>query len=415
MPDSFDCVVLGAGPAGSAAATLVAEAGFKTLLLERDKMPRFHVGESLMPESYWPLKRLGVLDQLKASSHPIKQSVQFVSPTGQASAPFYFQQHDPRECSQTWQVVRDEFDHMLFKNAAAKGADCRDETRVVEVLFENNSSRACGVRIVAPEGTHEEIDASVVIDATGQQSLVASRLGIRNEDPNMRKSSIWTYYEGAERDPGIDAGATIILLTENKQAWFWFIPLSGGITSIGVVGDSDYLLKGRGQPAAIFEEELDRCPALSKRLAAACRSQDFHVAREFSYKASQAAGDGWVLIGDAYSFIDPVYSSGVYFALKTAELAADCVIEGLRQNDTSANQLGSWANQFDTAANLVRKLVAAFYTNGFSFGKFIKSHPEHLGNLTDLLIGRIFHPEANRIFQDMDPWIAEAVLSEKIG
>ena len=413
MSDSFDCIVLGAGPEGSAAAALVAEAGFKTLLLERDKMPRFHVGESLMPETYWPLKRLGVLDQLKASSHPQKHSVQFVSYTGHASTPFYFQQHDERECSQTWQVVRGEFDHMLFKNAIAKGADCRDETRVVEVLFEKDYPRARGVRIISPQGTHEEIDASVVIDATGQQSLLANALGIRHNDPKMRKGAIWNYYQGAQRDRGIDAGATIILHTKDKQSWFWFIPLAGGSTSIGLVGDTDYLFKGRGKPAAIFEEELTRCPALQARLGKARPTEDFHVAREFSYKSSQAAGDGWVLIGDAYGFIDPVYSSGVFFALKTGELAADCVIEGLRTKDTSAAQLGSWAEQFDVAANRVRKLVAAFYTDGFSFGKFIKAHPEHLGNLTDLLIGRIFHPEASNIFQDMDTWLAEATLSQK--
>lgn len=413
MSDSFDCIVLGAGPAGSAAAALVAEAGFKTLLLERDKMPRFHVGESLMPETYWPLKRLGVLDQLKASNHPQKHSVQFVSHKGHASTPFYFQQHDERECSQTWQVVRGEFDHMLFKNAIAKGADCRDETRVVEVLFEKDCPRARGVRIISSQGTPEEIKASIVIDATGQQSLIANALGIRCNDPEMRKGAIWNYYQGAQRDCGIDAGATIILHTKDKQSWFWFIPLAGGSTSIGLVGDTDYLFKGRGKPATIFEEELTRCPALQSRLGKAQPTEDFHVAKEFSYKSSQAAGDGWVLIGDAYGFIDPVYSSGVFFALKTGELAADCAIEGLRTKDTSAAQLGSWAEQFDVAANRVRKLVAAFYTDGFSFGKFIKAHPEHLGNLTDLLIGRIFYPEASNIFQDMDTWLAEATLSQK--
>ena len=229
----------------------------------------------------------------------------------------------------------------------------------------------------------------------------------------MRKGAIWNYYQGAQRDCGIDAGATIILHTKDKQSWFWFIPLAGGSTSIGLVGDTDYLFKGRGKPATIFEEELTRCPALQSRLGKAQPTEDFHVAKEFSYKSSQAAGDGWVLIGDAYGFIDPVYSSGVFFALKTGELAADCAIEGLRTKDTSAAQLGSWAEQFDVAANRVRKLVAAFYTDGFSFGKFIKAHPEHLGNLTDLLIGRIFYPEASNIFQDMDTWLAEATLSQK--
>ena len=124
--EAFDCIVLGGGPAGTTAAALVAESGFSTLLVDRDAMPRFHVGESLMPETYWTLKRLGVLNKLKKSPHTKKHSVQFVNHEGRASAPFYFSQHDPRECSQTWQVVRGDFDQMLFENAREKGADCRD-------------------------------------------------------------------------------------------------------------------------------------------------------------------------------------------------------------------------------------------------------------------------------------------------
>ena len=415
MTESFDCIVLGGGPAGSTAAALVAEAGFRTLLLEREKMPRFHVGESLMPETYWPLKRLGVLDQLKASANPKKYSVQFVNDKGKASRPFYFNKHDPHESSQTWQVVRAEFDHMLFKNAAAKGADCRDGTRALEVLFEGDTEeirRAIGVRIKTENGDEHDIGSQVVIDGTGQQSLIANRLGIRRDDPNMRKSSIWTYYRGAARESGIDAGATIIMHTHDRKSWFWFIPLADDLTSIGVVGDTDTLLKGRGLPAEVFEEELARCDAVLSRLTNAQRTSDFHVAREFSYTTEAPAGDGWVLVGDAYAFIDPVYSSGVYFALKSGELAADCVVDGLSKGDTSAAQLGRWAADFNPAVNLVRKLVSAFYNDDFSFGKFIKSHPQHLSNLTDLLIGRIFHPEAGNIFHDMDPWIKSMTKSQ---
>jgi len=410
--ESFDCIVLGAGPAGSAAAALVAEAGLRTLLVERDSMPRFHVGESLMPETYWPLQRLGVLNRLKKSRHTKTHSVQFVNHQGRDSEPFYFHKHDPRECSQTWQVVRGDFDQMLFENAAEKGADCRDNTRVAEVLFEGTSKRSKGVRLVGQDGQTSEAEAAVIMDATGQQSLIASRLGIRRENPHMRKGAIWTYYRGAHRGEGLDAGATVILHTAKKDSWFWFIPLSDGITSVGVVGDSSYLFSGGRKPEETFKRELAICPALQTRLEGSEQVQPFRVAREFSYKASQAAGDGWVLIGDAYGFIDPVYSSGVYFALKMGEMAADCVIEGLKKADTSATQLGAWAEEFDAAANHLRKLVAAFYTREFSIGKFIKAHPEHRENLVDLLVGRIFHPEAGRIFEDMDPWLAEAKLEQ---
>jgi flavin-dependent dehydrogenase len=411
MTESFDCIVIGGGPAGSTAAAIVAEAGFSTLLLEREKMPRFHVGESLMPESYWVFERLGVLDKMKASEAPKKYSVQFVNEHGKSSRPFYFHQHDERECSQTWQVLRSEFDKMLFDNAAEKGADCRDGVRVLDVVFEDGGSggaKATGVRVQSLDGESQSINSKVVIDATGQQSLIATRLGIRRENPDLRKSAIWTYFHGVQRDPGVDEGATIILNTEGKNSWFWYIPLADDVTSLGVVGDTDYLLRGRGTPAEIFEEELAKCPALQQRMTGATRAvEDTHVAREFSYKAEQPAGDGWVLTGDALGFVDPIYSSGVYFALKSGELAADSVVDGLRNGDTSAQQLGCWADEFDQGVELVRKLVAAFYTRGFSFGQFTKAHPQHVGNLVDLLIGRIFYPEAGKIFEDMDPVLRE--------
>lgn len=422
MSESFDCIVIGGGPAGSTTAALIAEAGCSTLLLEREQMPRFHVGESLMPETYWTFERLGVLDKLKASACTKKYSVQFVNDRGKTSQPFYFHQHDPRECSQTWQVLRSEFDKMLFDNAAEKGADCRDQVRVLDVLFEATDGTSCspdgtsavaggqkavGVKIQSADGKPQEIGARVVIDATGQQSLIATRLGIRHENPELRKSAIWTYFRGVRRDPGVDEGATIILHTDAKDSWFWYIPLADDVTSLGVVGDTDYLLRGRGKPSEIFDEELAKCPALLERMHHAVRADDeVHVAREFSYKSEQPAGDGWVLVGDALGFVDPIYSSGVFFALKSGELAADCVIEGLRADDTSAKQLGGWAADFDKGVELVRKLVAAFYTRDFSFGRFIKSHPEHAGNLVDLLIGRIFYPEAGEIFKDMDAMLA---------
>ena len=405
MRDSYDCVVLGGGPAGSVAAALVAEAGYSTLLLEREAMPRFHVGESLMPETYWTFERLGVLDQMKQSRFTKKRSVQFVNARGKASQPFYFDKHDPRECTQTWQVLRSEFDQILWDNAAKKGADCHAETRVTEVIF--NGDRATGVTVADSGGQSRDIAARVVIDATGQKSLIANRLGLLRPDPNLRKSAIWTYYRGAVRSSGVDGGSTVILRTEDKENWFWSIPLHDDVTSIGLVGDTDRIFASGEKPEAIFQEQLACCPRLAEQLAGAEIVDEYRVAREFSYKSERAAGDGWVLIGDAYGFIDPIYSSGVFFALKTAEMAADCITAGLAADDTSGEQLGSWAAEFDRGADLVRRLIAAFYTKEFSFGGFLKKHPQHVGNLTDLLIGRIFHDEASRIFDDMDPFLAE--------
>jgi flavin-dependent dehydrogenase len=399
----YDCVVIGAGPAGCTVAALTAEAGLNTLLVEREQLPRFHVGESLMPETYDTFARLGVLDTLKSSNFVKKYSVAFVGRTGKESQPFFFKDHDPRERSQTWQVERSQFDKMLFDNAVAKGATGRDQTRVVDVAF--SGQRATGVVIQTSDGDKETIGAKVVVDATGLSSLLASRLGVKVVDPSLRKAAIWTYYRGATRDPGDHGGATIILHTENRKSWFWYIPLQDDITSVGVVADNDYLLKGRGAPEETFAEELARCPGLTGRLAAAEQVDKHRVAKEFSYTTSQSAGDGWVLVGDAYGFIDPIYSSGVYFALKSGEKAADRIIDAVKSNNTSGEKLGAWQSEFDAGTRWIRRLVAAYYHEQFSIGHFMKAHPQHRGNLTDLLIGRIFHERAGDIFRDMDEFM----------
>ena len=405
MKDSYDCIVLGGGPSGSTAAALVAEAGFSTLLVERDKFPRFHIGESLIPETYWTLRRLGLLERMRESAFPKKYSVQFVSGEGKTSVPFYFNQHDPRECSQTWQVWRGEFDKILFENAAAKGAECHEQTRVMEVLFE--AGRAVGVTIQRADGKTRSIAAKVIIDGTGQQSVIGTRLGVRKIHPRLKKMAVWTYFKNAARLPGIDGGATLVLRTQNRNGWFWYIPLHSDVTSVGVVGDVDYMTKGRGKPEAVYAEELALCPAVQERIAGAEQVDGIHVAREFSYTSERPAGDGWVLVGDAFTFIDPLYSSGVFLALTSGERAADCVIDGLNRGDTSAAQLGRWAPDFEEGVARIRKLVEAYYSNCFNFGEFLKAFPQHRGNITDVLIGRVFHDKAGDVFRDMDPWLPE--------
>lgn len=405
MKKSYDCVVIGGGPAGGTAASIVAQGGHRTLLIEREPVPRFHVGESLMPETYWPLERLGLVDRMKSSGWQPKKSVQFVTHTGKESEPFFFAQHDARDCATTWQVERSEFDQMLFDRAGELGADCYDQTRLVDVKFEDSDDgevpRATGVVVRDADGNDHHIDSRVVIDATGQQSFIAGKLGLKEINPDLKKAAIWTYYKDAVRGEGDNEGATIILNTENKNAWFWFIPQSRGITSIGCVGDHEYLLKGRGTPEEIFKEELSRCPGLTTRLENATRVGKISTAKEFSYMTKTHSGPGWVLVGDAFGFIDPVYSSGVYFALEMGVRAGDAVVEGLSSDDLSGEQLGKWSPEFKLGADRVRKLVHAFYDKDFSIGRFMKEYPQYRGNLTDLLIGRIFHEDAGKMFPDM--------------
>lgn len=401
--EQYDCVVMGGGPAGSTVAALVAEAGFSTLLVEREPMPRPHVGESLMPETYWIFQRLGVLDQLKASSYAKKVGVQFVNNTGKESAPFFFRSHDDRESSETWHVDRAEFDKMLFDNAADRGATCRDCTRALEVNIEANPSPRVQLQPVA--GPRAEVTAKVLVDATGQQALLANRLGLRRENLALRKAAIWQHYCGAHRDEAGGGVKTVIMHTADKRSWFWYIPQAENVVSVGVVGDRDYLLRGRGSPGEVFSAEQKKCSTLQCWLSGAMPAGELQIAKEFSYTTERSAGNGWVLVGDAWGFIDPIYSSGVYFALKSATLAADCLIDGLRRGDVSAATLGSWIPNFSRQTDLIRKLVYAFYSGEFRVGKFIQEYPQHQSELVDLLIGRVFDGCAGRIFEDLEPWL----------
>lgn len=402
---TYDCVVIGAGPAGSTTAALVAKSGARTLLLEREKMPRFHVGESLMPECYWSFKRLGILDRMKQQGlHTRKNGVQFVNHMGKESRPFFFYEHDPHECSQTWHVIRSEFDQALYEKAVENGAENRDQSRVVDLRLSDDGSPH---RLVFndADGTRQEVESRVVVDATGQQSIIANRLGLRKVYPDLKKGAIWGYYKNGRRNGGDNPEVTCILHTTSKKSWFWYIPLCDGTVSVGCVGDNEFLLKRATSPEQTFADEISNCPRLQERLSGAELVSKLHVAKEFSYVTTQHAGPGWVLVGDAYGFIDPIYSSGVFLAFKSGEMAADAIIEGLAKNDLSAEQLGKWTDKFEEGVKWIRKLVRAFYVEKFSFGDFMKEFPHHRGNLTDLLVGRVFDGDPGKIFKDMDPWI----------
>lgn len=371
MQSQYDCLVVGGGPAGTTTATLVAEKGFSTLLVERDAMPRFHVGESLMPETYWTLQRLGMVGKVRSGKFTRKNGVQFVNHEGKESRPFFFMEADPRECSETLHVQRGEFDLEMFKNAAEKGATCLDQTRVLDIeLREQGPHR---VKIRDRDGFEHVVEAKVVVDATGQQAMLANRMQVKVVDPELKKSAIWGYFRNAVRNGEGEPEVTAILHTKTKRCWFWYIPLSDGTVSVGVVGDSEYLLKGRGTPEQTFAEERAQCIGLETRLAEAELVSPFHVAKEFSYKTRQMSGNGWVLVGDAWGFIDPIYSSGVFLALKSGEMAADCIIDGLSRNDLSGETLGAWRQPFESGVVWIRKLVNAFYTEEFSFGEFMKA------------------------------------------
>jgi flavin-dependent dehydrogenase len=406
--DTCDVVVIGGGPAGATVSTLIAQRGYRVELFEREHFPRYHIGESLIPETYWVLQRLNMLDKMRTSPFVKKYSVQFVNQRGALSEPFYFMEHKPHECSQTWQVLRSEFDTMMLNNAREQGVNAHEGARVLDVLFEG--SRAVGVRVQLEGGAARDVRASVVVDASGQSSMLMSRLGLRTWDPDLKKAALWTYWKGAYRDTGRDEGATIVAQTEGKQGWFWYIPLHNDVVSVGVVSSVDDLFRDRDTKdlETIYFQEVARCPGVKERIAGAERVGEFRVAKEYSYRATQAAGDGWVLIGDAMGFLDPLYSSGVLLALKSGQLAADTIVEGLADGDTSAARLGRWEQDFRRGMDRMRRLVCEYY-DGFSFGRFVKHHPDLKGHITDLLIGDLFTDRVDAVVEPMDRMKQETV------
>ncbi len=404
MSNNPDVIVIGGGPAGSTVSTLIAQRGFNVRLFERERFPRFHIGESLIPETYWVLEKLGMLDKLRKSHFVKKHSVQFVSANGKLSAPFYFSDNKPHECSQTWQVVRSEFDMMMLTNAREHGVKAEEGVHISEVLFEGE--QAVGVIARHPDGSIEEVRAKVVVDASGQSGLIQQKKKLRVWDPVLNKGAIWTYWQGAYRDTGKDEGATIVLQTEDKQGWFWYIPLHDNRISVGVVAPFDKLFKGRVSHEQTYQDQVERCPAIKERIANAHQVTGYFATRDYSYRATQVAGDGWVLVGDAFGFLDPLYSSGVLLALKSGELAAEAIVEGLESGNYSSAQLGKWGPGFNQGMDRMRRLVCEFY-DGFNFGKFIRVNPDLRGTVTDLLIGDLFTDRVDKVWAPLEALYAE--------
>ena len=218
----FDAIIIGGGPAGASSAAILAEYGHRVLVLEREKFPRYHIGESMIPFTYQPMERLGLIPLMKSSGFVKKYSVVFISPSGRASQPFYFfNRYDRNSVAQTWQVLRSEFDQILLNNARTKGAEVIEEITVKELLRE--AGRVVGVRAQKKGGEVVEFRAPITLDCSGKEAFTSVRNGWRMKDPYLNKIAVWTYYKGSKREPGIDEGATTVAYVPDK-GWFWHIP-----------------------------------------------------------------------------------------------------------------------------------------------------------------------------------------------
>ena len=395
----YDAIVVGAGPAGSTTAALLAEKGRDVLVVEKEQFPRYHVGESLMPFCYFPLKRLGLVDTLMESANPRKYCVQFVREDGFLSQPFYFFQHFDHPSSTTWQVWRSEFDKMILDKARENGASVMERTKANKLLKSNN--RVVGIRAESEDFGLLEINAPIVVDASGRDCFAARKENWMVRDPELKKVALWTYFKDAKRDPGLDEGATTVAYLPNK-GWFWYIPLSDGMVSVGIVAERDYLFNGTTKDhAAIFNREILNNEWIKEHLADAKQTGEYRITGEYSYRNRYCASDGLVLAGDALGFLDPVFSSGVFLALKSGVMLADEIDLALKAEDFSAKSFHEYGKMMQSSIETMRKIVYAFYDENFSFGDLAK-RGEHLrAALTDCLIGNVDDNEFRELFDAM--------------
>jgi flavin-dependent dehydrogenase len=388
VSENYDAIIIGGGPAGASAGAILGEYSHRVLILERERFPRYHIGESLIPFTFQPLERLGMIPRMKGSHFVKKYSVRFVQPDGGGSQPFYFfTRYDKDTIAQSWQVLRSEFDQMMLDNARAKGAAVREETTVTRLLMEGE--RVVGVEAKDEAGRTHEFRAPITLDCTGKEAFASNRNGWRERDPYLNKIAVWTYYKDSKRREGIDEGETTVAFIPEK-GWFWHIPQHDGMVSVGVVAEGKYLTRGGVKdPQAIFEREIEANLWIKDRLSVGRSTGEYWVTSEYSRHSRYCAAPGLALVGDALAFLDPVFSSGVMLALKSGVLVGETVHEGLVAGDLSPARFASYGAAIRTGVENMRKLVYAFYQPKFSFKQVIDRHPEAAGDITDCLSGDV--------------------------
>lgn len=324
LPPASDVLVVGGGPAGCTAATFLARRGWTVTLLEKDRYPRFHIGESLLPMNLPIMQRLGVLDEV-AGIGTLKHGADFPAPTPEGYYVFRFERALDPSWPISYQVRRDEFDSVLLRNAEASGV----------AAFQGHAVTAFSVAggTVTAEGRSDagipfSCRARYLVDATGRDTLVGNQLRLKRRSGRHQSAALFAHFRGVERRPGNDRGNISIYRFEH--GWAWLIPLRGDLTSIGAVCWPDYLKQRRGDRQEFLLQTLRSIPELWQRLAHAEVVGNLHATGNYSYACRKISGRHWIMAGDSYAFVDPIFSSGVYLAMHGAELAADVVDGALR-------------------------------------------------------------------------------------
>jgi len=324
--EQCDVVVIGGGPAGSTAATLLVRRGYRVIALEKDHHPRFHIGESLLPMNLPIFERLGVMDQVRALG-VFKPGADFEADNEAGYITFEFARALGNSPPHAYQVRRQDFDQMLFRHAASSGADTREGHEVRGV--EERGPHDWQVQVATDQGEQYAIRARYVVDASGRDAFLAGKKKLKRKNAEHQSAAIFGHFRGAQYRAGEHAGN--ISIYRFDHGWMWMIPLPDGVMSVGAVCWPDYLKQRRGRTTDFLLDTLRQNPALWKRIEhAELIDNEVRVTGNYSYDSARMAGPGWVLIGDAFAFLDPVFSSGVYLAMSGAEQAVDVVDAALR-------------------------------------------------------------------------------------
>ncbi|MFC4726893.1 NAD(P)/FAD-dependent oxidoreductase [Coralloluteibacterium thermophilus] len=329
--ETTDVLVVGGGPGGSTVATLLARRGWRVVLLEKARHPRFHIGESLLPMNMPILKRLGVYEQVAAIGVR-KLGADFPLDATRYNTFRFSRALDPK-ADHAFQVRRADFDQLLFAHARGAGVDAREGVRVLRVALPAAEDGTATVDAVGEDGTALRFEARHVVDASGRDAFLGGKLGLKRKNPVHQSAAVFSHYRGVARRPGEDAGN--ITVQRFEHGWMWLIPLPDDVMSVGAVCYPEYLKTRRGDTEGFLQRTLESVPAVAARMAGAERVAPVHVTGNYSYTCTRMTGPGWTLVGDAYAFLDPIFSSGVFLAMHGAERAADLVDASLRAPATA--------------------------------------------------------------------------------
>ena len=363
----YDAIVVGGGPAGSTAAAMLARQGARVLLLERERFPREHVGESLLPASIPVLEELGVLPAVQQAGFLPKWGATMVWGKDRTPWSWYFKETNQRY-SHSYQVWRPQFDLLLLDNSRAAGVEVREGHRVLEVLFEDG--RAAGVRYQAEDAAIRTVSAGFVVDASGQGGLLAHQLRMRQWDPFFRNLAVYAYFDGFRRLP--DPDQTNIFIESYANGWLWAIPLHTGWASVGAVVDSPKNQEGiqRAGPLEFLMQQISQSRETAQMLREAKLAAGPSVVKDWSYVCQPLVGDGYILVGDAACFVDPLFSSGVHLALMSGVLAAAYVASALKDPELRAAAAPVYQEMYLKEYNQFREMARLFYSSNLSVDSY---------------------------------------------